>query len=37
LYVVGELLNVDGMTGGFNFQHCWASANAVALGITASF
>lgn len=34
VYVVGELLNVDGMTGGFNFQHCWASANAVALAIS---
>jgi predicted Rossmann fold flavoprotein len=30
LFVVGELLNVDGMTGGFNFQHCWACADAVA-------
>jgi predicted Rossmann fold flavoprotein len=34
VYVVGELLNVDGMTGGFNFQHCWASANAVAIAIS---
>ena len=25
LYVVGELLDVDGVTGGFNFQHCWSS------------
>ncbi|MEX1316010.1 MAG: NAD(P)/FAD-dependent oxidoreductase [Synechococcaceae cyanobacterium] len=25
LYVVGELLDVDGITGGFNFQHCWTS------------
>jgi predicted Rossmann fold flavoprotein len=33
LYVVGELLNVDAMTGGFNFQHCWASADAVARAI----
>lgn len=24
LYLVGELLNVDGVTGGFNFQHCWS-------------
>lgn len=32
-YVVGELLNVDGLTGGFNFQHCWASANAVAMAL----
>lgn len=25
LYLVGELLDVDGLTGGFNFQHCWTS------------
>ena len=25
LHVVGELLDVDGVTGGFNFQHCWSS------------
>jgi predicted Rossmann fold flavoprotein len=30
LFVAGELLDVDAMTGGFNFQHCWASADAIA-------
>ena len=25
LYFAGELLDVDGLTGGFNFQHCWTS------------
>ena len=25
LYFAGELLDVDGITGGFNFQHCWTS------------
>jgi predicted Rossmann fold flavoprotein len=25
LHIVGELLDVDGVTGGFNFQHCWSS------------
>ena len=25
LYLVGELLDIDGVTGGFNFQHCWSS------------
>ena len=25
LYLVGELLDIDGVTGGFNFQHCWTS------------
>lgn len=33
LYFVGEVLNVDGITGGYNFQHAWASgwiaANAI--------
>jgi len=25
LYVTGELLNIDGITGGFNFQNAWTS------------
>jgi hypothetical protein len=25
LFLVGEILDVDGVTGGFNFQHCWTS------------
>ena len=25
LFLVGELLDIDGVTGGFNFQHCWSS------------
>ncbi len=25
LYFAGEIINVDGVTGGFNFQHCWTS------------
>jgi len=25
LYLSGEVLDVDGVTGGFNFQHCWTS------------
>jgi predicted Rossmann fold flavoprotein len=33
LYAVGELLNIDGVTGGFNFQNAWTSgwiaANAI--------
>ena len=24
LYIAGELLDVDGVTGGFNFQACWS-------------
>jgi predicted Rossmann fold flavoprotein len=34
LFFAGEVLNVDGVTGGFNFQHAWTSgwiaANAIA-------
>ena len=26
LYFAGEVLNVDGVTGGYNFQHAWTSA-----------
>jgi len=25
LFLAGEILDVDGVTGGFNFQHCWSS------------
>ncbi len=25
LFFAGELMDVDGITGGFNFQHCWTS------------
>lgn len=25
LYIVGELLNIDGVTGGFNFQNAWST------------
>jgi len=40
LYFAGELLNVDGITGGFNFQHCWSSGwlagNAIANSLNSS-
>lgn len=26
LYLAGEVLNIDAVTGGFNFQNCWTSA-----------
>ena len=25
LFIVGELMDIDGITGGFNFQNCWTS------------
>ena len=35
LFLTGEVLDVDGITGGFNFQHAWTSgwvaANAIAF------
>lgn len=34
LFATGEVLNVDGITGGFNFQACWSSANIVALELS---
>jgi predicted flavoprotein YhiN len=26
LYFTGEVLNIDALTGGFNFQSCWTTA-----------
>ena len=25
-YIAGEILNIDAVTGGFNFQACWSEA-----------
>ncbi len=36
VFVCGELLDVDGITGGFNFQAAWSSANLVAHSIAYS-
>ena len=33
LYFVGEVLDVDGRLGGFNFQWAWSSASAVARAL----
>jgi predicted Rossmann fold flavoprotein len=33
LYFAGEILDVDGITGGFNFQHAWTSAYIAAKSI----
>ncbi len=33
LFVAGELLNVDGITGGFNFQNAWASGFVAGEGL----
>ena len=34
LYFAGELLDIDGVTGGFNFQAAWTTAYTVAMSIT---
>ncbi len=36
LYLTGEILDVDGRIGGFNFQWAWASARVAAAAIAAS-
>ena len=30
VYVAGEVLNIDAVTGGFNFQACWSEAWLIA-------
>ena len=34
LYFAGEIIDVDGYTGGFNLQIAWATARAAALAAT---
>ena len=34
LFFAGEVLDVDGITGGFNFQHAWTSGYIAAQAIT---
>jgi predicted Rossmann fold flavoprotein len=36
LFLVGEMLDVDGRLGGFNFQWAWASARAAAEGLASA-
>ncbi|MDD3458130.1 MAG: NAD(P)/FAD-dependent oxidoreductase [Weeksellaceae bacterium] len=33
LYLAGEVLNIDAVTGGFNFQACWSEAHLIATAI----
>jgi hypothetical protein len=37
LFLVGEILDVDGRLGGFNFQWAWSSARVAARGLAARF
>ena len=34
LYFAGEVLNIDAITGGFNFQNAWTGGYMVAQAIT---
>ena len=36
LFFAGEIINVDGITGGFNFQNAWTTGWIAAKGITES-
>lgn len=36
IFACGELLDIDGITGGFNFQAAWSTANLVACSIAYS-
>jgi len=36
LYFAGEVMDVDGITGGFNFQHAWTSGHGAAAAIAAA-
>ena len=37
LYFAGEILDIDGVTGGFNFQHCWTSGWLAGKAIANNF
>ena len=37
LYFAGELLNADGITGGFNFQHAWTTGFVAGTAIAEAF
>lgn len=34
LYIIGEALNVDALTGGYNFQHAWTSGYLAGMSIS---
>ena len=36
VYFAGEVLDIDGITGGFNFQAAWTTAYTVAKAIVSS-
>ena len=34
LFFSGEVLDIDGITGGFNFQHCWTSGWIAGMAVS---
>lgn len=36
-YIAGEVLNIDAVTGGFNFQACWSEAWLIAQDLNTKF
>ncbi len=34
LFMAGEVLDIDGITGGFNFQGCWTTGFLAGMGMT---
>jgi predicted flavoprotein YhiN len=37
LFFAGEILNIDGVTGGFNFQNAWTTGWIAANGVAECF
>jgi predicted flavoprotein YhiN len=35
--LAGEILNIDGLTGGFNFQSAWTGAYIISKEISTKF
>ena len=33
LHLAGEVLDIDGVTGGFNFQACWTTGRLAGLAL----
>ena len=36
-YIAGEVLNIDAITGGFNFQACWSEALLIAQDLNSKY
>ena len=36
VYFAGEVINIDGITGGYNFQHAWSSGMIATRAIAKS-